>query len=233
MPESWGKSRFRGFRSALSAAVLLFAGLAATPAAAAPGGSGPKHSSRHSNEDSYILSLGNSSTSTNISIDEYARLRGERAGDFLWFRRAGKAYLIEDPATLKEARALFAPLRALEPEQEDLRRREEALDEKEQGLDRQEEDIDRRMDPGNGEDEWDDDDAGAQIAPASDADQKELERQRSEIRSRQREIEAASREIERVERSLDAREDAIEREAEAKLWTLIDAAAKRGLAKPS
>ncbi len=232
MPESSGKSRFRGFRSVLPIAVVLFAGLAATLAAASPGGPGSKHSSHYSNEDSYILSVGNSTTSTNISIDDYARLRGKRAGDFLWFRRAGKAYLIDDQATLIEARALFAPLRALEPEQEDLRRREEALDEKEQDLDRQEEDIDRQMDLANGEDEGDDA-ASPQIAPASDADQRELERQRSEIRSRQREIEAAGRELERVERSLDAHQDAIEREAESKLWTLIDAAVKKGLAKPS
>ena len=219
MPESSGKFRFRGFRSVLPGAVLLLTGLAATFAAAAP------------REDSYIMAHGNSTTSSNISIDEYARLRGKRTGDFLWFRRAGKAYLIEDSATLNEARALFAPLRALEPEQEDLRRREEALDEKERDLDRQEEDIDRRMDLANGEDEWDDDDASTQIAPASAADQKELQPQLEEIRSRQRAIEVASRELERVDRSLDAREDAIEREAESKLWTLIDAAVKKGLAK--
>ena len=231
MPESSRISRLRGFRS-VPAAVILIAGLAAAPVAAAPGGSGSKHSPHPSDEDSYILSLGNSTTSSNISIDEYARLRGKRAGDFLWFRRAGKAYRIDDPATLSEARALFAPLRALEPEQEDLRRREEALDEKEQDLDRREEDTDRRMELANGEDD-DDDDAGPRIAPTSDADRKELERRLSEIRSQQREIEADSRKLESVERSLDAREDAIEREAESKLWTLIDVAVKRGLAKPS
>jgi chromosome segregation ATPase len=158
-------------------------------------------------------------------------LRGKRAGDFLWFRRAGKAYRINDPATLSEARALFAPLRALEPEQEDLRRREEALDEKEQDLDRREDDLDRRVDLASGEDE-DDDDPGSQIAPTPDADRKELERQISEIRSQQREVEADSRKLESVERSLDAREDAIEREAESKLWTLIEAAVAKGLAKP-
>jgi len=227
MPQSMGGSRSRGFRSVLPAAVLLFAGLAATPAAAAPGGSGSKHSSRHSNEDAYILSLGSSTTISNASIDESVRLRGKRAANFLWFRRAGKSYLVEDPATLDEARALFAPLRALEPEQEDLRRREAALDEKEQELDRQEEDIDRQMDLASGEDE-----DGAPIAPASDAQQKELRRRLSEVRSRQREIQAASRELERVERDLDAREDAIEREAESKLWTLMDAAVKKGVAKP-
>ena len=230
MPQSLERFRLRAFRS-VPAAVVLFAGLAATPAAAAPGGSGPKHSSRHSDEDSYILSLGNSTTISNASIDEYTHLRGKRAADFLWFRRAGRAYRIEDPATLNEARALFAALRALEPEQEDLRRREEALDEKEQDLDRQEEDIDRQM----GLDSEDDDegDVNSRIAPASAADQKELERQLSEIRSRQREIESASRELERVERSLDAREDTIEREAESKLRILLDAAVKKGLAKPS
>jgi hypothetical protein len=36
-----------------------------------------------------------------------------------------------------------------------------------------------------------------------------------------------------VERSIDAREDKLEKEAEAKLWVLIDGAVQKGLATPS
>ncbi|HVQ54491.1 MAG TPA: hypothetical protein VMT25_04890 [Thermoanaerobaculia bacterium] len=201
---------------AISAAGLLCAGLATAPAALA-----------HGREDAYILSFGNSTTVSSVSIDEYANLPGKRSADFLWFRRAGKAYVVEDPATLKEARALFAPLRALDPEREDLRRRQEALDEKEQELDQREDEVDRRLDVDS-----DDDDDAVGPRSLSDADQHELEREMSEIRARQREVQAADRDLERVERDLDAREDEIEREAEAKLWALIDEAIQKGVARP-
>jgi hypothetical protein len=215
MPHSLG-----GFRLALSVSAVLVAGVA--PAATGPGS---PHSSHRSREDSYVLAVGASTTISNASVDEMVRLQGDGASNVLWFRRAGKAYLVEDPATLNGARELFAPLRALEPEQEELRRREQALDDQEEKLDRREEDIDRQMDAAS-------EDGNLTFTPLAVAEQERLERDLREIRSRQREIQAAARELERVERDLDAREDAIEREAESKLWTLIDAAIKKGVAKP-
>jgi hypothetical protein len=170
-------------------------------------------------------------TVSSVSIDEYEGLRGRRASDFLWFRRGGKTYLVEDPATLKEARALFAPLQALDPEREDLRRRQEALDDREQELDQQEEEADRRLDADSGDDD-EDDDAMAPAA-ASDADRQQLDREVSEIRAHQLEVESANRDLERVERDLDARDDEIEREAEGKLWALIDRSIQSGVAKPN
>lgn len=219
MAQFLARSRFRGFRAVLPAAALMCAGLAAAPAAVA-----------HGREDAYILSFGNSMMISSVSIEEYDRLRAGRAGDFLWIRRAGKAFLADDPAMLREARALFSSLHALEPEQEDLRRRQEALDDREQELDQQEEEIDRQMDADSGEDDEDED--APQAAPVSAADQKDLERQMSDIRSRQREIESSNRDLESVGRDLDAREEEIEREAESKLWGLIDGAIKSGVAKP-
>ncbi len=218
MPPSSGSSRLCTIR-AISVAVLLCGGLAAAPAALARG-----------REDAYVLSFGNSMTISSVSVDEYEGLRGKRASDFLWFRRGGKAYLVEDPAMLREARALFASLRALDPEREDLRRRQEALDDQEQALDQQEEEIDSRLEADGGDDDEDDDAPAA--SARSDADRQELEQEMSEIRARQREVQAADRDLERVERDLDAREDAIEREAEAKLWALIDEAIQKGVAKP-
>lgn len=218
MPRSSGSFRLCTIR-AVSAAVLLCAGLATAPAALA-----------HGREDAYILSFGNSMTVSSVSIDEYENLRGKRSVDFLWFRRAGKAYVVEDPATLKDARALFAPLRALDPEREDLRRRQEALDEKSQELDQREDLVDRKLDVDSADDDEDDDAIGPRAL--SDADQRELEQEMSEIRARQREAQAADRDLERVERDLDAREDEIEREAEAKLWALIDEAIQKGVARP-
>ncbi len=230
MPRSSERPGFLVCRPPVSAFFLVLAGLAHAPAAL-PSGSGAQHSTRGFNGDFYALSVGKTMTSTNISLDEYVRLDEKRAGDFLWFRRSGKTGLITDFATLKEAAALLAPLRALEPEQEDLRRREQALEKEERKLDRQEEKLDRLMDLASGEDE--DLDEGDAAARSPDADVRELETRLDQIRSRQRQLEARERELDSIERSLDAREEAIEREAEAKLWTLIDSAVEKGLARPA
>ncbi|MEP6993702.1 MAG: hypothetical protein ABI968_04195 [Acidobacteriota bacterium] len=238
MPQPFGSLGIRRLARVLATAAVLVAGSTAPPAAASAGTSGRGHASEATPADSYVLSIAGSMTSTNISIDEYSRVRAKRNGDFLWFRRAGKSSVIEDPATLEEARALFFPLRALEPEQEDLRRRQESLEEKEQALDREEEAMDRlvdRMDHADGEDA-DTEDA----APAGDAEREEfhgeleeLRTQQEELQARHRELEARNRELEAVEHSLDAREDTIEKEAEGKLWNLIDAAVKKGLSRHS
>jgi hypothetical protein len=242
MPQSLGRSRPVRLWMASCSAFLLLCCLPASPAVARESGS--KHWSSSSDADAYILRLGDNTTSTNVSSDDYAGLREKPSGDFLWFRRAGKTYVIEDHATLEEARALFAPMRALEPEQEGLRRKEDALGEKERELDRQDEDLDRQVDRMTGDegDEGDDDDdtGVTQIARISDADREELQRQLDELQSQQRDLQARQRDLEsenydleKVERSLDAREDTLEREAESKLWTLIDGSIKKGLAKAS
>ncbi len=220
------------FWSALPAALALLAGLA--PARAAAAGSGAGHASHRADADGYVLTIGNRMTSTNLSLDEYEALRERHFGDFLWFRRAGKTYLIEDRGTLEECRSFFAPLRALEPEREDLQRREEALDEREAELDREEEDLDVAMDRLDdiGDDEGEDQDA-TRAAPASDAELRALRSRQENRRDQQRDLEARSRELEQAEKSLDGREEAIEAKAEAKVWNLIDAAVRSGIAKPT
>jgi len=232
----------RGVARWILAAAALAAGLlaVATPAAAAP-----RRTANESPADAYALSMGENSMSTNLSLDEYVRLREKRSGDFLWFRRAGRAYLIEDPATLAQARELFAPLRALEPEQEDLRRRQDELDEAERELDRQQEDLEQRMDriaEMDGETDGDAEEAevvvGEEVGPPTDEERAELDHELEMLRSqddalrpRMREIESRNRELESIDRSLDAREEKLEREAEGKLWILIDQAVKSGSAR--
>jgi len=171
-------------------------------------------------------------------------LREQRSGDFLWFRRGGKAYVIEDDAMLREARELFTPLRALEPEQEALRRRQDAVGEEKRELDRQQEDVERQIDgltDHDGETEGDEDRefiAPEDAPPPTDEEQAELQRQLDELRGqqenlrpRQRELDAKNRDLDEAERALDAREEKLEREAEAKIWSLVDAAVRSGVAK--
>ncbi len=233
-------------RLGMAAAAALLVALVAGPRVASAGGPGDRHAEPSSDADAYILSVGGQMTSTNLSIEDYGRIREKRSGDFLWFRRGGKGFVIEDGATLAAAAALFGPLRALEPEQEDLRVKERALEEKERALDRSEEDIDREMErlsegndlevDGAGGDEMESEaDAREPEADAEDVRVRmdELRDRQGELRDRQREVESGSRELEAIERDLDSREDALERQAESGLWKLMDDAAGKGVAKPS
>jgi bla regulator protein blaR1 len=54
-------------------------------------------------------------------------LRGKIPGDFIWFERDEKSYIIRDPATVDRAKKLLAPEHDLSQQQEDLRKKEEAL----------------------------------------------------------------------------------------------------------
>jgi bla regulator protein blaR1 len=54
-------------------------------------------------------------------------LRGKIPGDFIWFERDEKSYIIRDPATVDRAKKLWAPEHDLSQQQEDLRKKEEAL----------------------------------------------------------------------------------------------------------
>jgi len=200
-----------------------------------------------SRRDAYVLALGKDTFSTNLNFDSFARMREGRSGDFLWFRRNGASYLIEDPATLREAQELFAPLRALEPEQKDLSRRQEALSEKEEALDREQDALDSEIDrlteeTGESGGDWDDEFSVSDEMPAppTEEDRAEIDRQLEELRGqqdalrpRQHEIETRNRELDTEERALDAREEKLERAAESKLWDLMDAAIRSGVAKPA
>lgn len=193
---------------------------------------------RPSGRDGYVLSVHGEWLSSDVSFEELSRSRG--AGDYLWFRRSGKAWVIDDPAALARAVALFDPLRALEPEQEALRDRERALDHRENALDAEEERIDaamERLDEHDADSDDDEDDgeyAAAAPAPPSPADERErgeLERRQEELHARQRELQAEQREFERDERALDQREERLEAEAEAQLWRLMEESIGSGVAK--
>ena len=54
-------------------------------------------------------------------------LRSKIPGDFIWFERDEKSYIIRDPATVDRAKKLLAPEHDLSQQQEDLRKKEEAL----------------------------------------------------------------------------------------------------------
>ena len=68
-------------------------------------------------------------------------LRSKISGDFIWFERDGKYYLIRDEATIKHALDLFAPMQGLEEKQEELGKQQEALGELQEALGQKMEEV--------------------------------------------------------------------------------------------
>ena len=92
---------------------------------------------------SYAISFGknfiyagrhNFSIGSSDEGDEIHWLRNKISGDFIWFERDGKYYVIQDKATVKRAWDLFEPARALGEKQEELGKQQEALGEQQEAL---------------------------------------------------------------------------------------------------
>jgi beta-lactamase regulating signal transducer with metallopeptidase domain len=72
-------------------------------------------------------------------------LRHNLSGDFIWFIRDGKAYVIRDAATIKRAMEFFAPAQELGRKQEELGKQQEALGEQQEALGKQQEALGDQM----------------------------------------------------------------------------------------
>ena len=62
------------------------------------------------------------------------RLRENISGDFIWFQRDEKSYVIRDQATIDRAKQLWAPQEELGKKQEELGKQQEALGKRQQEL---------------------------------------------------------------------------------------------------
>ena len=72
-------------------------------------------------------------------------LRRSFSGDFIWFIRGGKAYIIRDAATIKQAMDFFAPAQALGRQQEELGKQQEALGAQQEALGAKQEALGEQM----------------------------------------------------------------------------------------
>jgi hypothetical protein len=84
--------------------------------------------------------------------DDLEKARNSAHGDFLWFKRDSKSYVVDDPAILAEIDAMYRPMEALGKQQEELGRKQEELGRQQELLGRQQEkasiptpDISREM----------------------------------------------------------------------------------------
>lgn len=90
----------------------------------------------------FVIVSGKTDSFTMSGSGEDARhvekLRKQISGDFIWFQRDEKSYIIRDQATINRARQLWAP-------QEELGRKQEELGKQQEALGKQQEELGARM----------------------------------------------------------------------------------------
>ncbi len=101
-------------------------------------GSGFSYGYGFDDEDRYVIVSGKSDSFTMSGSSQDARhaerLKKEIKGDFIWFQRDEKSYIIRDQAIVDRARKLWAPQEELGKKQEELGKQQEALGEQQEAL---------------------------------------------------------------------------------------------------
>jgi hypothetical protein len=189
---------------------------------------GHVHGAR-SSEDDYVLLSKDGSVTMSGSSDEVAHVRALAgpSGEALWFRRAGREYVVRDAALLGRAHELFAPQRKLGAEQGELGGRQGALGAKQGALGAKQGTLGAKLGG-----------LAARQASASEADgeklereQEEVSRQMEELGSQQEELGRQQEALGRQQEELGARQEKLGQEAEVKLKGLLDDALARGVAQ--
>src|SRR6266550_8514295 len=146
----------------------------------------------------------------NLSLNQ-ALAKGEMYGhDFLWFRTAGRRYLIRDAATLERIDRLFDPQRAFDPDAERVREKLRPLEERESELDHEIDALEDR-------------DEGPALTAAE-------ERRLDSLRREMEDLRPQMRALERQEDEVDRKRDALEAEAERQMLPILEEAIRSGIA---
>lgn len=110
--------------------------------------SGAGHGRRnyhYDDEERFVIVSGNSDSVTMSGSSEDVRhaerLKKVITGDFIWFQRDEKSYIIRDQATVDRARALWAPQEELGKKQEELGRQQEVLGKQQEALGKKMEEV--------------------------------------------------------------------------------------------
>lgn len=102
--------------------------------------SGPRYVIIHANSNSVTMS------GDEDDVQHARALRGKINGDFIWFERDEKSYVITDPAFLARVNALFAPQDELSKQQDALGRQQDELGRQQDELGRQQDELGKKMD---------------------------------------------------------------------------------------
>jgi bla regulator protein BlaR1 len=99
----------------------------------------------YDDEQRFVIVSGNSDAITMSGTGEDARhvqkLKKYIPGDFIWFQRDEKSYVIRDRATVDRARKLWAPQEELGKKQEELGKQQEELGKQQEALGKQMEQV--------------------------------------------------------------------------------------------
>jgi uncharacterized phage infection (PIP) family protein YhgE len=114
----------------------------ATPAHPGVPGAVDKHGFHYSydfdDEERFVIVSANSDSVTMSGSSQDVRhaqkLRKQIPGDFIWFQRDEKSYIVRDQATIDRARKLWAPQEELGKKQEELGKQQEALGKQQEEL---------------------------------------------------------------------------------------------------
>lgn len=105
----------------------------------APGNSYSQHYSYGYDDDQRFVIVSGQSDSVTMSgssedVRHAQKLKKQISGDFIWFERDEKSYIIRDQATIDRARKLWAPQEELGKKQEELGKQQEALGKQQEEL---------------------------------------------------------------------------------------------------
>ena len=192
-------------RIALAAATALSSLVMAVPTSA----SAADHAS-------YVLfAPGSESTSMSGSTDDIERARALRTGKepLLYVRQGGARYVIRDPATLREASAIFKPQAELGARQAELGSRQAELGSKQAALGAKQARL------------------GALQADARPSEQDALGRQQDELGRQQGELGKQQSALGEQQDALGREQDRLGRIARDKFDALLADALKRGIAQ--
>ncbi len=92
----------------------------------------------YDDEQRFVIVSGNSDSMTMSGTGDDARhverLKKQISGDFIWFQRDEKSYVIRDKATVDRARSFWAPQEELGKKQEELGKQQEELGKQQEEL---------------------------------------------------------------------------------------------------
>lgn len=201
----------------------------------------------------FVIVWGDSTTMSGSSDDARLAkaLRRKISGDYIWFHRDDKEYVIRDKATVERAKALFAPQQELGRKQEALGKMQEELGAQQEALGKQMEEIrvklpDLRKEVKKLEEEVSDIESPIRQEKLAEL-QAELADMQSRIAEAQARVGEAQGEIGRKQGELGRRQGELgreqgelgreqgrlAREGNRKMKDLLDDALGRGLAQPA
>jgi len=129
-------------------AAPMIAGVPTAPAWApqAPVARRGDHYAYGSDDDERFIIVSGKTDSYTMSgsmqdIHHIEKLKKQIPGDFIWFQRDEKSYIIRDQATINRAKAFWAPQEELGKKQEELGKQQEALGEQQEALSKKMEQV--------------------------------------------------------------------------------------------